>query len=111
MSNLSITADNHYILKLVYKDGDGFPVDLSGASALFVLRRSMYSPILIERAADIKGSTGEISLTLVPEDTSGILDDVLEETFIYGVQLTQADGIKTMIVTGEAVINQNIIRS
>jgi len=110
MSRLTITADNHYILKLVYKDGDGFPVDLSGASAKFVLRRSMYSPVLIERGAVISGPEGEIKIALVPADTADVLDNVLEETFIYGVQLIQSDGIKTNIVDGEAVIQQNIVR-
>lgn len=110
MSRLTITADNHYILKLVYKDSDGFPVNLSGATAKFVLRRSMYSPVLITRDATINGASGEITVTVVPADTANILDNVLEETFIYGVQLTQADGTKTNIVDGEAVIQQNIVR-
>lgn len=110
MSNLNITADNHYTLKLVYKDADGFPIDLSGASAVFVLRRSMYSEVLIQRDADIEGVIGEININLVPDDTANILEDVNEETFIYGIQLTDANGIKRLIAQGKAVIQQNIVR-
>lgn len=110
MSNLSITADNHYILKLVYKDGDGFPIDLTGASAVFVLRRSMYSPVVIHKDAGINAEEGEIIFTILPEETADLLNDDIEETFIYGVQLTQVNGLKTNIAGGKAVIVQNVVR-
>lgn len=110
MARLNITADNHYTLKLVYKDAEGFPIDITGASAKFVLRRSMYSPIVVNRAADIVGNTGEISVTLVPADTASLLDDVIEEQFVYGVELTLADGTRRVILNGEAILEQNIAR-
>jgi len=110
MSNLNITADNHYTLKLVYKDVDGFPIDLSGATAVFVLRRSMYTDALINREAVINAAAGEIEINILPEDTADVLDQVNEETFIYGIQLTTADGTKRLITQGNAVIQQNVAR-
>jgi len=110
MARLNITADNHYTLKLVYKDADGFPIDLTGASAKFVLRRSMYSPIVVNQEAVITGTTGEIAITLPPAATATLLDNVIEEQFVYGVELTQADDTRRVIVDGEAVVKQNITR-
>ena len=110
MTRLTITADNHYTLNLVYKDESGYAINLDGATAKFVMRRSMYSPVLINRSAVITGGTGEISIELTPADTVGLLDNVIEEQFVFGVSLTQADGTKTVIASGEVSLQQNIAR-
>lgn len=110
MTRLTITADNDYTLNMVYKDHAGYAINLDGATAKFVMRRSMYSPVLINRDAVITGETGEISINLTPADTVDLLDNVIEEQFIFGVSLTKADGTKTTIASGEVFLQQNIAR-
>ena len=110
MTTLTITAGNHFTFKMVYKDESGYAINLDGATAKFVMRRSMYAPVLINRSAVIIGGTGEINVALIPTDTVGLLDDVLEEQFVFGVSLTQLNGTKTIIVSGEVTLKQNIAR-
>jgi len=110
MTTLTITADNHYTLNMVYKDEAGYVINLDGATAKFVMRRSMYSPVLINRIAVITGETGSILIELTPADTAELLDKVIEEQFVFGVSLTQADGTKTVITSGEVSLQQNIAR-
>jgi len=110
MTRLTITADNHYTLNMVYKDESGYAINLDGATAKFVMRRSMYSPVLINRSATITGEAGGITIELVPADTIDLLDNVIEEQFVYGISLVQADGTKTIIASGEVSLQQNIAR-
>lgn len=108
--HLAITADNHFTLKLTYSDSDGQPINLTNATARFMLRRSMYSPTLIEKSLIIDAATSELTLVIPPEDTKDILDDVVAENFIYGIQLTLEDGTTTILLDGDAEITQSIVR-
>ena len=110
MTRLTITADNHYTLNMLYKDAEGYAINIDGAAARFVMRRSMYSPILIDRSAVITGETGGVDITLTPDDTRNILDNVVEEQFVFAVSLIQSDETKTIIASGEVTLQQNIAR-
>ena len=110
MTRLTITADNHYTLNMLYKDAEGYAINIDDATARFVMRRSMYSPILIDRAAVITGDEGAIDITLTPDDTQNILDNVVEEQFVFAVSLIQSDETKTIIASGEVTLQQNIAR-
>ena len=110
MTRLTITADNHYTLNMLYKDAEGYAINIDGATARFVMRRSMYSPTLIDRSAVITGDTGGIDIALTPDDTRDILDNVVEEQFVFAVSLIQADETKTTIASGEVTLQQNIAR-
>ena len=110
MTRLTITADNHYTLNMLYKDAEGYAINIDDATARFVMRRSMYSPILIDRAAVITGDVGAIDITLTPDDTQNILDNVVEEQFVFAVSLIQSDETKTIIASGEVTLQQNIAR-
>ena len=110
MTRLTITADNHYTLNMLYKDAEGYAINIDGATARFVMRRSMYSPTLIDRSAVITGNTGGIDIALTPDDTRDILDNVVEEQFVFAVSLIQADETKTTIASGEVTLQQNIAR-
>lgn len=110
MTRLTITADNHYTLNMIYKDEAGYVINLDDATARFVMRRSMYSPVLIDRAAVIAGNEGKVSIELTPSDTIDLLDNVIEEQFVFAVSLTQAEGTKTIMASGEVTLQQNIAR-
>lgn len=110
MKTLTITADNNYTLKLVYKDEAGWPIDITGATAEFVMRRSMYSPELIRKQASINGTEGKVVFELEPTDTGLLLDNTNEEKFIYAAQLEMADGKKVTLATGDVILKQNIAR-
>lgn len=107
---ITITADNHYSLKLTYTDSEGQLIDLTNATARFVLRRSMYSPVLIDVPLQIDESTSTLAVNLIPDDTRGLLDNVVSEDFIFGVQLVLGDGTTSQLLTGKAEIQQAIVR-
>lgn len=111
MSNLYIKAGKNYTLKLVYKDCDGFIVDITGASARIMMRRSMASDALVDVSANIDGPAGEIVFEFEPSDTANVLGDSVEDKLLYDVSLTLNDGKEFIILEGVALIRQSITRN
>lgn len=110
MSNLYLKANKDNYIELTYKDCDGFVIDITGASARMMMRRSMYSDPIIDVTASIIGNTGSIIFDLSPSDTAGILDAYPEEKLIYDVELTLANGKKRVILEGVATLRESVTR-
>jgi hypothetical protein len=110
MSDLEIKAGKDYALKLIYKDSDGIVIDITGASARMMVRRSMYATVDITKTATIDGPLGEIVFDFVPADTTSLLSNINEENYVYDVELSLADTRKFIILTGELVIKQSVTR-
>jgi hypothetical protein len=103
-------TNSHYPLKLVYKDNDGVPIDLTGYSAELMVRKSIFSEPLITKQADIDGPNGTITFTIAPEDTNGILGDESEASFLLGAVLKDQSEQITPLLQTQIEIHENIVR-
>lgn len=110
MANLYIKAGKNYTLKLVYKDCDGFVVNITGASAKLVMRKSMYSDLLVSVDAMIDGPTGEIVFEVEPSHTLNILGDNIEDKLLYEANLTLQNGKEICVLEGIALVRQSLDR-
>jgi hypothetical protein len=83
-----IYTHTDYPLVLIYKDAQGAVINLAGASAEFMISRTVYSTPVITVAATINGPEGKITFGITPTDTALVLDDKDSEKFICGAVLT-----------------------
>jgi hypothetical protein len=99
-----------YELKITYEDAAQAPIDITGATATLVIRRSAFAPILVTVAAVIKPLEGGIVFTVDPSETVTILDDDREtEKFLLGAALTLADGSVINLFQTSIDINLSIL--
>lgn len=110
MSQIKITAGDDYILRLIYKDSVGAVVDISGAVARMMVRKNYYADPIVDKLATIDGPAGKISFPFIPADTKNVLVDKVEETFLYDVELTEADTTKTTLLAGNLTVTQKVTR-
>ena len=106
-SNFEMYSGNTRLLKVSVLDQDDAIVDLSGASATFVLMKRPGQVAMITKTVGA-GITitnavgGEMEVLLVPADT-----EPLRGAFAYEVEVTDASGRKTTVLFGTVTIKVN----
>lgn len=110
MSDLRIKANKDFSLKLVYKDMDGFVVDITGATARLMARRSLSSNALIDITAIIDGPAGEIVFPFKPEDTADILTTQEEEILQFDVDLIHDGKTLPILQDGRIFLRKSAVR-
>lgn len=109
MKPLNIIAGTFHKLRLVYTDKDQVPINVTTATARFIIRKSMRNPIVVDIAGDTSKGNGLIEIPIPGSATEDLLkDDVVTENFIFGVLLTLQDGSVVSLLQGKAVVTQNI---
>lgn len=92
-----------------YTDKEGTPVDLTGASALLVLRKNLDTAPIAANAGVINVVTGEVVLEVLPSDTADILGERDKATYLIGATLTLANGRIINLFQLPVVVKQNIV--
>ncbi|WP_370242912.1 hypothetical protein [Marisediminitalea sp.] len=103
-----IYTDSTYPLHFVYKDRDGVPIDITGATATLVLRKNLHTPPEITKAATIDGPNGLIQFEIEPTDTAGILDEETSGKYLIGAVLDH-NGQKLTLLQTTVEVHQNIV--
>lgn len=106
-----IYTHSTYSLPILYKDSDGNPINITGATAKFELRRSLYSTPVVSVNATIVGSTGSITFKVTPTDTATLLGENDSEKFVCGAVLTLSNGDKVTLFQTTVEVVQNVVRS
>ena len=111
MAVISIYAGKSHYIKLVYKDGGGNIIDITGGTARLVVRKSVYSAILIDEAATVVGASGEMTFLVDPADTTSLLTSECDLVCVCGVELILASGKKVPFLEGsDFIIKQSVVR-
>ena len=96
-------------LTLIYSDTEEAPIDITGATAELVIRRSAFSTPVITKSAVINGASGTIMFTILPSDTQDILGERESEKFMCGAVLTLTDGSTVNLFQSNVTIQYNIV--
>jgi hypothetical protein len=92
----------------LYLKKSGNVLDLTGASARLVIRRSLFGPVLKGIDATVTGNEGKLVFPLVPADTDGWLTEQKEEDYVFGISLTDAAGkVTAPVPQGEILLLKN----
>lgn len=91
---IEVKAGKDRDIVFVYNDAAGAPIDITGASAILTVRKSVMDAAIITVNAVITGASGTITFPLVPADTINILGSDNRETYWCDVELTLASGKK-----------------
>ena len=86
-----------YIIR--YKDSEGQPIDLTGATAEMEIKKSSYdaAPVIPASIGAITGPDGLIEFTFTTSETITLLGSEQLARFVYDTQLTLDDGsVKTL---------------
>jgi len=110
MTDIAVTAGDDYELKLVYKDTDGFIIDITDAIARLMVRKSYYSPAIITVSAAISGFEGEMVFSFDKIATAALLTNTSKECYIYDVEFIDTAGEKTTLVAGNITVTQAVTR-
>ena len=110
MTDIAVTAGDDYELKLVYKDTDGFIIDITDAIARLMVRKSYYSPAIVTLTAWIVGPEGKIEFSFDKTDTSALLTNTSKECYIYDVGFIDKVGEKTTLLSGDFIVTQAVTR-
>lgn len=100
-NNISITRGDSAIFALTVKKADGEPYKIGeGDTVIFTVKKSAYDKEIITQKTVVKGV-----VTLNPDDTK----DLEYGTYYYDVELTQADGfVSTVISPHKFVVEQEV---
>lgn len=104
-----IYTHSTYPLTLLYKDSADAAIDITGASAKLVLRRSAYTAPVLEKDAVITGPLGKIDFTINPSDTTDTLDERDSETFQVGAKLILSTGEEVTLLQTSVEMHRNIV--
>lgn len=88
-----LTSTTH-TLKLTYTDDADAPIDITGASAKLVLKRSVHAAEVIAVDATIDALNGGIEFKIPATATADVLGEHDSEKFIVGAVLTLASAEK-----------------
>jgi hypothetical protein len=110
MTDITIVAGDDYILTLVYKDNAGVIIDITSGSARMMVRKSYYSTPVITKVATIDGPLGEMVFDFDPADTNSLVTLLSKQIYIYDVELTEANGDITTVLTGDFIVQQAVTR-
>lgn len=110
MSDITIVAGDDYNFKLVYKDAARVIIDLTGATARMMVRKSYYMTPKITKVATVDGPAGSVLFDFDPLDTEGLVTTGSQVDFIFDVELTGSSGDITTIQDGKFIVKQAVTR-
>lgn len=111
MADFEIKEGNDYNITLRYKDSLGVIVDITGASARMMIRKGVYSPVLLTKAAIINGPAGTMLFSLTAAETASTVEANKELTaYKYDVEFTSSTGKIITLVDGEVIFKKPITR-
>ena len=93
-----------------YKDSEGQPIDITGATADMEVKKSTYddSPVIPATNAVITGADGLIEFSFSPSETLTLLGTEQLARFVYDTQLTLDDGTVKTLTGGELNVHRGI---
>lgn len=114
--NYNIVQGDSFLLSLTYTGSSGSAINLSGASALMEIKDQPGGRITCATASGIASasvndgisftaSAGQLSINITPAKTK--LFNYPRSA--YQLQLTQAGGVKTTLLTGWFIVNAGVI--
>jgi hypothetical protein len=102
-----------YTKQIVWKDGGGVPMDLTGFSARMQIRKTLGSTKVLASLATSPGSgialggaLGTVVLTLSATLTAAIT----ETAGVYDLELVSAGGVVTRLLEGDVEIKPGVTR-
>lgn len=100
-NNISITRGDSAIFALAVKKADGEPYEISeGDTVIFTVKKSTYDKEIITQKTVVNGV-----ITINPDDTKNLEYG----TYYYDVELTQADGfVSTVISPHKFIVEQEV---
>lgn len=107
--NFTIDQDSTYTVTLVYNDGNGNPIDLTGYEAKMQLREKYDSPTAALTLTTggggivITGPTGTIDITATDEQTA-TLDPIF---YVYDLDL-KLGGVITRLIQGQVTVRPRV---
>ena len=111
--DLRIEQGATYQLRLVWKDSDGQPLDLSPMSARMQIRSThkAATPIVSLTSSPgggitLNGASGEIDIALSAEQTAGIA----QSSGVYDLELVGSDGFVTRLIEGRVTVSPEVTR-
>ena len=105
ISNLFIDQGSDYVNVVTVESANGAPLDLTGYTARSQIRKSYTSSIAYNFTASIPNpQLGEISLSL----TAAASEAIPAGRYLYDVEITSDQNVKTRVVEGIATITPQI---
>ena len=109
---LTILKGATFWQRLVWKDSDGAPVDLTGYSARMQVRKTISTEAVVVELSTSNGSislqgvTGAIELHLRAAQTSALTG----KAGVYDLELESADGTVTRLLYGDVTLSPEVTR-
>lgn len=110
--DIEIEAGATFRLPIIWKDGDGVAVNLTGYTARMQIRPVANSPTVLASLTTenggitLGGSTGEITLFMAPADTAAIT----RARGVYDLELQSGSGEVTRLLKGCVTISPEVTR-
>jgi hypothetical protein len=113
--DVEIEQGSVFTLDLIYKDGDGVPIDLTGYRARMQMRQKFASPdpplldLTTENGAiTLGGATGEIHVEAISELTAAIK----VKRGVYDLELIPPSGedYAFRLIAGEVIVSPEVTR-
>jgi hypothetical protein len=110
--DIEIIQGQTFDCPVVWKDGDGEPIDLTGYSARMQIRRSKASPdVLFELTTGngriaIDGPAGKATLTITAEESAAFT----WRRGVYDLELVAADSVVRRLLEGAVEVNREVTR-
>lgn len=96
--------DDDVVINTIVKDENGNPLDITGASLLFVLSRTRdVTPVLTQAAIINDPLVGDVSVILTDVQTINLIGD-----FIFQLQMTDSGGLKSTVSDGVMSVERKI---
>lgn len=110
MADITIKQGTDYPFVLIYKDATKTPIDITGASARIMVRKTLYSTAIIDLLATIDGPNGKMTFNFIPSHTDSLLNNESEIRYIFDGILTLLDGTVVPLPEGKFIVKQRITR-
>jgi hypothetical protein len=110
--DIEIIQGQTFSRALVWKDGDGEPIDLTGYAARMQIRRSKASPdVLFELTTGngriaIDGAAGKVTLTITADESAAFT----WRRGVYDLELEASDGVVRRLLEGAVEVNREVTR-
>lgn len=104
-------TNSDYSLTAYYKDSMGTAINITGASAKLVIRKTLEKAPIIQSTGIVEGANGKITFNIPPADNRNVLVDEEKdvEKFLIGAVLTLSDGKVITLFQSTIEIQQNIV--
>lgn len=112
--DLTIYQGQTFICHLLWKDGQGIPINLTGYSARSEWRRSSRSQDILyslsskeDNGIQVDGDSGRILLTIPADVSSGFKF----RNAVYDLELINPSGEVTRLIEGEVIVSPEVTRN